>query len=98
FVQTTTIDLVLGSQHSKEAQLFINAVLDPLAQLGQANEIPYGPTNRVLAPVLAAYPELAKKFPSSPEDIAKLLTVNWPVFNAHYEAAVDLWNRKVISR
>ena len=58
FGNMTTIDMVKGTKYAKEAQAYINMVLDPLPQLGQANEIPYGPTNKLLAPVLAAYPEM----------------------------------------
>lgn len=94
----TSIDVVKGSPHRKEALAYINYVLDPLTQLGQANAVPYGPTNKALAPVLAAYPELAKKFPSSPEDIAKLRKIDWPTFNRVYPQAVNLWNREVTSR
>jgi putative spermidine/putrescine transport system substrate-binding protein len=98
FGNMTTIDVVRGTKHPKEAHAYVNMVLDPLPQLGQANEIPYGPTNRLLAPVLAAYPEMAKKFPSSPKDLQQLRQVNWPVYNKNHEAAVDAWNRRVIGR
>jgi len=94
----TTIDMVKGTKYAKEAQAYINTVLDPLPQLGQANEVPYGPTNKLLAPVLAAYPDMAKKFPSSPKDLQQLRLVNWAVYNKNHEAAVDAWNRKVIGR
>lgn len=98
FAGVTTIDVVKGSPHRKEALAYINLVLDPLAQLGQANAVPYGPTNKVLAPVLAAYPDLAKKFPSSPQDIAQLRTIDWAVFNRVYPQAVSLWNREIASK
>jgi putative spermidine/putrescine transport system substrate-binding protein len=93
-----TIDVVAGSKYPKEAMGFINQVLDPLAQLGQANETPYGPTNRTLAPVLKAYPDLAKKFPSSPEDLQKLHMVDWDAFKKVYPQVQELWNRKVIAK
>jgi len=91
-------DLVRGTKYPKEAQAYINLVLDPLAQLGQANEIPYGPTNKLLVPVLAAYPELSKKFPSSADDISKLMRPDWAYFNDNYRKSLDLWNRKVIRK
>jgi putative spermidine/putrescine transport system substrate-binding protein len=91
-----TIDMVAGTPHPKEAQLYINQVLDPLAQLGQANETPYGPTNKLLAPVLAAYPDFSKKFPSSPKDLEQLHLVDWGAFKQIYPQVVDLWNRKVV--
>lgn len=95
FGNGTTIDVVKGTKHPKEAQMFLNFVLDPLPQLGQANEIPYGPTNRLLAPVLQAYPELARKFPASPEDLKKLYLVDWAYVNTHYQEWVERWNREI---
>jgi putative spermidine/putrescine transport system substrate-binding protein len=98
FAGTTTIDLVHNTKAPKEAQGYINLVLDPLAQLGQANEIPYGPTNRLLAPILAANPSLAQKFPSSPEDFQNLYFVNWEAYNKNFPRANSLWNRRILSR
>ncbi|MGE3149095.1 MAG: ABC transporter substrate-binding protein [Pseudorhodoplanes sp.] len=87
------IDVVAGTKHPKEAMAYINAVLDPLGQLGQANETPYGPTNKSLAPVLADYPELSKKFPASPADLKALYLPDWTTYNKNAEKAFDLWNR-----
>lgn len=95
FAYATTIDVVRGTKYSKEAQMFLNFVLDPLPQLGQANEIPYGPTNRLLAPILQGHPELAKKFPASPEDLNRLYRPDWNYINANYQAWVDRWNREI---
>src|SRR5262249_10657801 len=72
FGHQTVIDVVAGTRHPKEAMTFLNYVIDPLNQLGQAYEVPYGPTNKLLASVIAAYPDLAKRFPWSAEDLAKL--------------------------
>ena len=98
FAGTTTIDVVRNTKAPKEAQEYINRVLDPLPQLGQANEIPYGPTNRLLAPILAANPSLAQKFPSSPEDFGKLYIVNWAAYNKNFARISSLWNRRILSR
>jgi putative spermidine/putrescine transport system substrate-binding protein len=94
----TTIDVVAGTKLSKEAQAYVDFVLDPLPQLGQANDVPYGPTNKTLAPVLAAYPELSKKFPASPADLKKLYLVDWATYNKAHDGAVEAWNRTVIKR
>jgi hypothetical protein len=69
-----------------------------LPQLGQAYEIPFGPTNKLLGPVIAEYPEMAKKFPASPADLEKLYKPDWDEYYKHYQAAVDLWNRLVIRK
>jgi len=98
FFGMTTISVTGTTQHRKEALAFINDVLGPLAQLGMASQIPYGPTNKLLAGILAAYPDMAKKFPASAEDLAKLKLINWNVFHQQYAHAVDLWNRKIASK
>jgi putative spermidine/putrescine transport system substrate-binding protein len=90
--------LVRGTKYPMQAQAYINAILDPLGQLGQANEIPYGPANALLEPVLAAYPELAKKFPSSAKEVSELYRPDWSVFNDNYLKLIELWNRKMVSR
>ena len=94
----TTLDVVAGTKFSKEAHAFLDFVLDPLPQLGQANDVPYGPANKTLAPVLAAYPELSKKFPSSPADLKKLVLVDWSAYNKLHDSSVEAWNRTVIKR
>lgn len=94
----TTIDVVAGTKLAKQAQAYIDFVLDPLPQLGQANDVPYGPTNKTLAPVLAAYPELSKKFPSSPADLKRLNLVDWVTYNKLHDSSVEAWNRTVIKR
>lgn len=94
----TTVDLVVGSKFPKEALEYINFTLDPLPQLGQAYDIPYGPTNKLLGPVIAAYPDMAKKFPASPADLKKLYRPDWGEYYKHQQQAVDLWNRVVIGK
>jgi putative spermidine/putrescine transport system substrate-binding protein len=91
----TVIDVVAGTAHAKEAMVFINDVIGPLNQLGQAYEVPYGPTNNLLAPVIGAYPDLAKRFPSSPDELEKLYRPNPKVVNAETPKWVEMWNRIV---
>ncbi len=94
----TTIDVVAGTKLSKEAHAYINTVLDPLPQLGQAHEIPYGPTNRLLGPVIANYPDMAKKFPTSAEALKQHYLPDWREYYRNHQKAVDLWNRRVIRK
>ena len=94
----TDIDVVAGTKHRAEALAYVNEILGPLFQLGMVNEFPYGPTNKMLVPILAAYPKVAKKFPASPEDLNRLKSINWPIFNKMIPKAVDLWNRQVTSQ
>jgi putative spermidine/putrescine transport system substrate-binding protein len=98
FLHVTTIDAVASTKHPKEAQMWINYVLDPLSQLGHAYEVPYGPTNKTLAAVLAAYPDVSKKFPVLGSADAKLLTTpNWQTVFDEYPSLVENWNRIVKS-
>jgi spermidine/putrescine-binding protein len=94
----TMIDIVAGTKHRKEALAYVNAALDPLPQLGLANEVPYGASNKLLEPIFSAYPDLSKKFPASPQDLKQLRQIDWPVFNKMLPKAVDLWNRQVTSK
>lgn len=95
FGHVSTIDVVKGSPYEAAALKFINQVLDPLAQLGQANQVPYGPTNKLITPILAEYPDLAKRFPSSPADLAGLYIADAKAVNDQYPQWVDAWNRTV---
>lgn len=90
---TDTVDLAAGSKHPKEAQLLINYMLDPFAQLGMSKLLPTGPTNQLLAAVVAADPKLEKQAPATPEEHSKLYLPNWDALNAQMKSANDLWNR-----
>lgn len=92
------LDVVKGSKYPKEGFAYINAVLDAYPQLGQAYEIPYGPTNSLLAPVLAAYPDISKKFTSSLTELKQAYMADWTAYNANQEKVLDLWNRQIVRR
>jgi putative spermidine/putrescine transport system substrate-binding protein len=94
----TTINIATGTKHPAEAAAYINEILGPLFQLGMVFEFPYGPTNKLLTPILQAYPDIAKKFPASPEDLHTLKEINWPVFNKSLIRAVNLWNRQIANK
>ena len=94
----TTVDVVAGTNHRAEALAYVNDVLGPLYGIGIMYEFPYGPPNKLLAPILAAYPEVSKKFPATPEDLKQLKEINWPVFNKMLPEAVKLWNREIASK
>jgi len=94
----TTIDVVAGTKLSKEAHMYIDTVLDPLPQLGQAYEIPYGPTNMLLGPVLAQYPEISKKFPTTVEALKRHYLPDWREYYRHHQKALDLWNRQIVAK
>jgi putative spermidine/putrescine transport system substrate-binding protein len=92
----TSIDVVASTRSPKEAQEFVNFVLDPVAQLGQAFEIPYGPVNKTLETTMLAYPEVSKKFPMPGNAMMKRLSdPNWNVIFDNFPAVINAWNRTV---
>lgn len=91
FGHQTVIDVVAGTPHAEAAMMFVNYVIDPLNQLGQAYEVPYGPTNKLLASVIGAYPDLATRF-SSPAELEKLYRGDPKVVNANTAKWVNMWN------
>jgi putative spermidine/putrescine transport system substrate-binding protein len=94
----TMMDVVSGTKHRKEALAYVNDVLGPLYGIGIMYEFPYGPPNKLLAPILAAYPEISKKFPATPEDLKQLKEINWTVFNKMLPKAQGLWDREITSK
>jgi putative spermidine/putrescine transport system substrate-binding protein len=92
------LDVVKGSKNVKEAYAYIDATLDAYSQLGQAYEIPYGPTNNLLVPVLKGYPNISKKFTASLTELQQAYIADWTTYNANSEKALDLWNRQVVRK
>ena len=86
-----TIDVVKGTRYADAANQYINTVLAPLPQLGQATEMLFAPTNDLIIPIVAQDPTIAPKL----SDINKLYQPNWRVFMKHYDRAIALWNRQV---
>ncbi len=93
-----TLDVVAGSKHPAEAMGYINFLLEPLPQLALAYELTYGPTIHTLAPLLKNYPDLARMFPSSPEDLDRLNKIDWHKFSPQYPKLLQDWNRKIASK
>ena len=90
-----TVNLVAGSKYPKEAQELINYMLDPFAQLGMAKLLPTGPSTRLLAAVIEADPEWARKAPVTPEAHKAMYLPDWAVFNKNLKKATDHWNRVI---
>ena len=98
FADYGTLDVVKGTPHEAEAQAYLNFMLEPISQLAQAYELSYGPPNKSLAGVMAAYPALAQTFPSSPDDLKTLNHIDWRKFAKQYPRLLELWNRKIASK
>jgi putative spermidine/putrescine transport system substrate-binding protein len=97
FADFGTIDVTAGSAHKAEAEAYIDFALGPLPQLAQAYELTYGPSNQLLAPVLAAYPQVSQMFPSSPSDLDHLNHIDWRKFAPQYPKLLQDWNRKILA-
>lgn len=95
----TTVDIPVGAKHLKEVYAYLDFTLDPLPQLGQTYEIPYSPTSKLIGPIIAAYPDMAKKFPKTPEEVRdQFYLPNWTVYWKNHQRILDLWNRQVIRK
>lgn len=92
---TDTVALAAGSRHPKEAQMLINFILDPFAQMGMSKLLPTGPSNMLLEAVVRADEDLTRKAPATPEAHKALYLPNWAVFNKNLKKATDYWNRKI---
>jgi putative spermidine/putrescine transport system substrate-binding protein len=90
-----TVSLVAGTRHPKEAQELINYMLDPFAQLGMAKLLPTGPSNKLLAAIIAADPGWQRKAPVTPEAHKALYLPDWSIFNKSLKRATDYWNRAI---
>jgi putative spermidine/putrescine transport system substrate-binding protein len=95
FAQITFLDPVKGTKFKKEAMQYINIALDPMVQLCNSSYLPYGPTNKTLTNVLAAYPKMSQQFPSSDADLKKMYLVDWDVVNRDFPKWLESWNRIV---
>ena len=93
-----TVDVVAGTPHLLAAHQFINEVYGPLLQLGNAIDFYYGPTNRLLTPVIAADPELASKLIYTLEQLRTLYHPDWNKYWPAHEGALDQWNRLITKR
>jgi len=82
---------VVQSDVPEEAQAFIDYLLDPDIQVRMADAMGSGPVNKK-----AKLPEdLAKALPYGPEQVAKLIKVDWDVINEHREEWTKRWSREV---
>ncbi len=92
---TDNVGVAAGTRHPKEAQLLVNYILDPFAQLGMSKLLPTGPSNKLLESVVAADAELSSKAPATPEAHKALYLPDWALFNKNLKKATDYWNRKI---
>jgi putative spermidine/putrescine transport system substrate-binding protein len=82
---------VAGSKQAAEAQQFIQYMLMPTAQMALAVDAGFGPMNRTVE----LKPEQQKGLPYGPEQMSKLLVVDWDTINANREVWNKRWTREV---
>lgn len=73
------------------SQQFIQYLLTPEVQTLQAQASGLGPVNRTVK--LA--PEIAARVPYGPEQVAKLIGIDWATINQHRQEWTERWNRTV---
>lgn len=85
-----------GTKHKAAAEAFINLVLGPAAQLAQAIDNPYGPTNKRLEKLLQTNPAIAQRIPASSADIQGALSLKWTRASLDkFPDYMDRWRKTV---
>ena len=82
---------IAGSKQAAEAQQFIQHMLTPEVQTAMAVSAGFGPVNKTVK--LA--PEQQAGIPYGPEQMNKLLVVDWDTINANREAWNKRWTREI---
>lgn len=73
------------------SQQFIQYLLSPEVQTIQAQAIGLGPVNKTVQ----LTPEVAPRVPYGPEQISKLVAMDWATINQHRTEWTERWNRSV---
>ena len=82
---------VVDSDVPEEAQKFIQYILSPDVQVRLAETMGFGPTNRNTE----LPEELVGTVPYGPEQVSKLVAVDWDTINPKREEWTQRWNRQV---
>lgn len=82
---------VAGSGQAALAQAFIAYLLTPKVQAVLAEGNGFGPVNKTVK--LA--PDIAARVPYGPEQVSKLIKIDWDAVNPHRAEWTNRWNRSV---
>ncbi|MBP2296988.1 ABC transporter substrate-binding protein [Azospirillum rugosum] len=82
---------IAGSKQAAEAQQFIQHMLTPEVQTAMAVSAGFGPVNKKVT----LSPEQQTGIPYGPEQMGKLLVVDWDTINANREAWNKRWTREI---
>lgn len=93
FLAMNVVTLVANSPMQDLGKDFINRLLSEKVQLEMTKRAFTGPVNRkVQVPA-----DLRKLVPSGPDDVAKMLLLDWAHINKNKAAWIDRWNREITS-
>jgi putative spermidine/putrescine transport system substrate-binding protein len=93
FGHVTTISITKGCKNRDLALAYINAAVSPAVQLAQSLNSPLGPSNTLTFEILGQHPELVKRFPLGPADMAELETPDWTLVNQYREEIETKWRK-----
>lgn len=94
FLIDSTIGIARGTQRLAAAQRYIDFVLGPEAQAGNARYTYIAPVNRTVQ--LPA--DVAAKLPVAPGTLERLVTADWQKVNTERPQWVDRWNREITAQ
>lgn len=94
FIIDSTIGIARGTRQLAAAQRYINFVLGPEAQAGNARHTYLAPVNRTVQ--LPA--DVARKLPVAPGTLERLTNADWSQVNTDRPQWVDRWNREITAR
>lgn len=89
-LQTAACVVAQNAQPQLSQQL-LQYLLSPEVQTLDAQEIGLGPVNKTVK----LTPEVAARVPYGPEQMAKLISIDWPTINQHRTEWTERWNRSV---
>ena len=87
------VGLVENAPHPKEAQVFINLLLESKVLEVFAEKYATVPLNKTVK----LKPEVAKYVPNKPEDLEKVVQVDWTYVNAHRAEWTERWFKEIES-
>lgn len=94
FLIDSTIGISRGTKQLAAAQRYINFVLGPEAQAGNARHTYIAPVNRTVQ----LPPDVARKLPVAPGTLERLTNADWNQVNTDRPQWVDRWNREITAR
>lgn len=87
-------DVVKGAPHPDLAQELVNYLIGPEAQALYARHVFFGPVNRQVK----LDPETARKVPYGPEQVARLVKLDFAAMNDRVAQWTERWNKEVEQR